>query len=415
MKVLQINTAASRGGAALAAANINNALNLYGVNSTFLNSRETSNSLTKLFYLGESKWRLRANVFAYRMLGIDGFFNDRLWKPWIDKLPEYDVIHLHNAHGYYFPLDILETVLARPCVWTLHDYWLATGGPTSPIPGVSQRSLIKRVFPFANLAYPIEWFDRSIKRREKLYSLVERTKPTLVIPSYTAAEQLRELGLNTIDLNVIPHGLFDDEYAPDVQDKITGRLKKGWPLQKHILLFVSSIVDNEIKGFEVFLKALRVLNVPSDWVAFVAGGDNVRARFMAKRAELDIHFLDNLGNKELKECYGACDTYVTPALSETYGMTVVEALAEGAQVVCSDLPVLREVSNDAAIFFKPGDFIELGSIIQRLIDCPNKTDRSIVASSVRRRYSRKQMAREYLNIYQSTIIRSTMCGLGVIR
>ena len=42
---------------------------------------------------------------------------------------KYDIIHLHNIHGYYFDLNILRCFEKDkiPIVWTLRDTWVVTG------------------------------------------------------------------------------------------------------------------------------------------------------------------------------------------------------------------------------------------------------------------------------------------------
>jgi len=44
---------------------------------------------------------------------------------------------------------------------------------------------------------------------------------------------------------------------------------------------------------------------------------------------------------------------VFPSLYEGFGQPVLEALACGCPVACSDLPALREVAGDAAVYFEP--------------------------------------------------------------
>lgn len=403
MKVLHINTASTRGGAALAATNINNALNKMVVDSWLLNARESANPEGKVLSLGESNLRLKINALAYRLFGIEGFTNLGLWKHWVDELDQYDLIHLHNVHGYYMPFEVLLILLSKPCVWTLHDFWLVTGGPASPLSDKPSKSFWERAVTFANFSYPAEWIDRSHRRRTKLLSVVAEKKPTIVVPSHNAADCLRDLGLNFIPLNVISHGFFGAEPAPNDADRKSARMKRGWPIDKHVFLFASATIDNQQKGFDIFLEALLALPQPAGWVAFVAGGHSAQAQAKASETNIDLRFLGMLGNEEMKECFRACDTYVTPTLSETFGMTVVEALAEGSQVVCSDLPVLREVTGADAIFFPPGDSKALSEELRRLIGKTDKQDRVVVATNIRERFSNTRMAQEYFNLYQRVI------------
>jgi glycosyltransferase involved in cell wall biosynthesis len=55
--------------------------------------------------------------------------------------------------------------------------------------------------------------------------------------------------------------------------------------------------------------------------------------------------------RQLHQVYASADIYVTPAYTETFAHPLVEAMASGVPVVASDLPVHREICENAAIYF----------------------------------------------------------------
>jgi glycosyltransferase involved in cell wall biosynthesis len=57
---------------------------------------------------------------------------------------------------------------------------------------------------------------------------------------------------------------------------------------------------------------------------------------------------------------------VMPSLMEGYGLPVGEALAAGAVVAHSRIPVLEEVSAGAAVEFDPGSAVELAGVLRAL-------------------------------------------------
>ena len=56
---------------------------------------------------------------------------------------------------------------------------------------------------------------------------------------------------------------------------------------------------------------------------------------------------------ELAALYGGAEMVVLPSFYEGFGLPAVEALRAGAPLVASDIPVLREVAGDAALYAPP--------------------------------------------------------------
>lgn len=71
--------------------------------------------------------------------------------------------------------------------------------------------------------------------------------------------------------------------------------------------------------------------------------------------------------EELYSLYARARAFVYPSTFEGFGMPVLEALAAGIPVACSDIPPLREVAADAALFFDPLNEDDIASAIERVM------------------------------------------------
>ena len=60
-------------------------------------------------------------------------------------------------------------------------------------------------------------------------------------------------------------------------------------------------------------------------------------------------------DETLRALYDRAAAVVCPSFYEGFGLPLVEAMAAGAPLVCSDIPVFREVAADAALFVPPDD------------------------------------------------------------
>ena len=65
--------------------------------------------------------------------------------------------------------------------------------------------------------------------------------------------------------------------------------------------------------------------------------------------------------------YRRAAAVVCPSVYEGFGLPLVEAMAAGAPLVCSDIPVFREVAADAAVFAPPDDAAAWAGALARLL------------------------------------------------
>jgi glycosyltransferase involved in cell wall biosynthesis len=66
-----------------------------------------------------------------------------------------------------------------------------------------------------------------------------------------------------------------------------------------------------------------------------------------------IHFTGFVDDDQLHRLYGACDLMVYPSFYEGFGLPIVEAMACGRAVACSNTSAMPEVADSAAILFDP--------------------------------------------------------------
>ena len=70
--------------------------------------------------------------------------------------------------------------------------------------------------------------------------------------------------------------------------------------------------------------------------------------------------------KELLRLYERALAFVYPSIFEGFGMPVLEAMAARIPLACSDIPPLREVAGDAALFFDPNDENAVAAALDRI-------------------------------------------------
>jgi glycosyltransferase involved in cell wall biosynthesis len=79
-----------------------------------------------------------------------------------------------------------------------------------------------------------------------------------------------------------------------------------------------------------------------------------------------VRIVGPLPREETSQLYLGSDIFVFPAITESFGHPMVEAMVHGLPIVAADTPVNREICGDAAIYFEPFDPEGLAVQVERL-------------------------------------------------
>ena len=93
----------------------------------------------------------------------------------------------------------------------------------------------------------------------------------------------------------------------------------------------------------------------------------------------DVAFPAWISEQDLEALYAAASAFVLPSLQEGFGLPVLEAMARGVPVACSNTSSLPEVAGDAALLFDPRDTDSIAAQLGRLLSDPE------LAAELRRR------------------------------
>ena len=128
-----------------------------------------------------------------------------------------------------------------------------------------------------------------------------------------------------------------------------------------------------------------------------------------------IHFVGKIPPPRLFAAYRAADVFVFPSLVETFGLSLVEAMASGVPVVASDwrlspggeanqFNVGPEICVDAAEYFNPLDRHSLVDAMERVVANPQRQEELIHRGRVRvQDFSWEKSARELLHILEDAV------------
>jgi glycogen(starch) synthase len=140
-----------------------------------------------------------------------------------------------------------------------------------------------------------------------------------------------------------------------------------------------------------------------EWPVFVAG-DGVGPDGREAPALAGLRALGFLPRAELGRWMQRAAIFALPARYEPFGLSILEAAAAGCALVLGDIPSLRELWGDAAVFVDPSDRVALSIALTGLIaDGPGRARLGELARQRAERYGAAAMGGRYLDLYRSLL------------
>lgn len=253
----------------------------------------------------------------------------------------------------------------RAGVQVLHS--LASTGPA--------RGSFRRVVTIHDLIYavhPEAHFGVRALGMRVLVPLAARRSQRVIAPSAaTAADVERVLGVPRSRVDVVPNGLgATSDVTPAPEGEVRRRLDLG---SRPLLLSVSA--KRPHKNLPTLLDALARMPRDGRPVLVVPGYPTpheaeLRARARKLGVEPDVRLLGWVSDAFLEGLYATAAAFVFPSLYEGFGLPVLEAMARGVPVACSDRSSLPEVGGDAAVYFDPSDPAAIAAAVAGLLEDP---------------------------------------------
>ncbi|MFM9835247.1 MAG: glycosyltransferase [Methylophilaceae bacterium] len=228
------------------------------------------------------------------------------------KNEKYDLIHIHTPFVAHYLGIKLSTLLNIPCVETYHTFF---------------EDYLHHYLP---------WIPKSIARglARKVSKMQCNAANAIVAPSQPMLDVLRGYGV-TVKAEVIPTGLQEASF--NLADGNAFRNKYHIPANRLMLLYVGRVAFE--KNIDFLLHMTKCLIEQHPEVLLVVAGEGpaeTSLHDLSKKLNLvnNVQFIGYLDREtELNACYQAADIFVFASKSETQGLVLIEAMAQGTPVV----------------------------------------------------------------------------------
>lgn len=301
------------------------------------------------------------------------------------RAEQYDIIHIQTPFVAHYLGTKLSRLLEIPCVETYHTFFEEYLHHYIPL------------VPKKITSYIAKRFSRH--QGNSLHGMV--------VPSHPMLHVLKGYGIAT-HTDVIPTGIEPQSFVPG--DRVAFRDKYGIPQDRPVLLFLGRVAHEKNIGF--LLKMLVSVKKEIANVLFVIAGEGpARESLQHEVKELgltdNVSFLGYLNrHTELNSCYCAADIFVFSSRTETQGLVLLEAMAQGTPVVSTAELGTRDVLRDGlGVWIAKEELRDFsGKVIKMLGDAEVRADLSASGREYAHSWSASRQAERMLGFYHSVLL-----------
>ena len=295
---------------------------------------------------------------------------------------QYDIIHIQTPFVAHYLGTKLSKLLGIPCVETYHTFF---------------EEYLYHYIPLVPKQLT-QWVAKRFSRHQG------NSLDGMVVPSHPMLQVLKNYGITT-PTEVIPTGIQPESFVPG--DRGAFRHKYEIGQERPVLLFLGRVAHEKNIGF--LLTVLGEVRKTIPEVLFVIAGEgpalkslehDVQDRGLSASVKF-IGYLDR--NTELNSCYRSADIFIFASRTETQGLVLLEAMAQGTPVVSTAELGTRDVLREGeGVWIAQEELADFSEKVVRLLgDAEAREKLSETGRDYAHGWSASQQAGRMLAFYHS--------------
>jgi glycosyltransferase involved in cell wall biosynthesis len=234
----------------------------------------------------------------------------------------------------------------------------------------------------------------------------------ITISNAAKSDIVKHIGFPAKQITVT-HLAADEAYHPRMGAERDAAVRSNYDLPERFVLYMG--------GFDVRKQVNRLLLAYTyvgpaegqDAPLVIAGrepawGTPMFPNLRQYARELDIEdyvqWIGYVDEADKPSLYRLASAFVFPSIAEGFGLPVIEAMASGTPVVACDIPVMQEVSGDAAYLVQPDSERQMGAaILALLLQAPLREQMIQRGLAQSTRFNYRKTARETLSVYERVL------------
>ncbi len=219
----------------------------------------------------------------------------------------------------------------------------------------------------------IGW-QRALYRRAMVYASAQRADAIIANSQNNRDDIVSFLSLPPERVVIIPEAVDKELFQRPISESDLEEKMKSYGVSRPFILNVSSMwrYKNQLRLVEAFARLLKQQRIPHQLV-LIGGSDQpeysaeLDAAIRQTGLQNSIRLLGYLPHAEIIYFYRAAEVFVYPSLFETFGLTLLEAMASGTPIVASDRGSLPEILGEAGIMVDAEKVEDLAGAIAQVL------------------------------------------------
>lgn len=298
-------------------------------------------------------------------------FTEQIMVPLIIKKEKPDITH--------FPHFNVPVLFRGKFVVTIHDMLMHKSI------GLAATTLPAPLYFVKRLGYRLV-FDNAVKN-----------STAIIVPTKIVGNEVLE------KYEVDPKKIFV------TYEGVDKKLGTGSPdnLEKPYFVYIGNAYPH--KNLGNLIKAIKILNTNNVQRVFlvISSSRNIFTQRIEKQvqelgAESFVKMPGFVTDEKLGGLFKNSIGFVFPSFSEGFGLPGLEALSSGTLLLASNIRVFKEVYENHALYFEPGDPASIANTMRMAMSVSDSDREKKIVSSIQfvKRYSWAKMAEETLKVYE---------------
>ncbi len=243
----------------------------------------------------------------------------------------------------------------------------------------------------------------------------KKARQIIAVSQATRQDLIRHYHISPEKIKVIYHGYDHEFFQPVSGVAELEAIRSRYKIQPGpYLLFVGTIQPR--KNLARLLEAFASLIQDPDFETGETGNlqlilagqpgwlrESILKKVAGLQLENRVNLVGYIPDEDLPGLISGAAAFILPSLYEGFGMGVIEAMACGCPVICSNAGSLPEVAGQAALFHHPLDTAALAYQIKRLFKSPGLREELIRQGFIQaRKFSWEKCAAETLDLLNRT-------------